>query len=369
MILSLTYMSKRIIAFLSALIWSSGSALNDKPMTVDYSAESSALSSIKLTKTQVLDGVRKGSFSHDGTRLVLIDRNYADVTEIATRRKLAHIVVANGMLLAAEFSPDSQIVATTYRIGQNTKATLWDASSGREKVTLAGIDNDWRRPLDDLSFSPDGHLLASSLGGIARLWDTATAKEVRRFVPESGPPDKQAERALLSPDGKWLMAYFISPTERTYKKVHLWNLESGKQQEFETEIYLDWQFSADSKLLVLTATVDKGKQTERSVAEIWDVDSGSRLKVIEVQPEWRGAFTVAFSPDMKAIAIGGYKRFGIFAIDSGELLVSETHHQSRFFQDSNLPDEVNDIEFSPDGRLLLTGGNDLTVKLWRIVLG
>jgi len=36
------------------------------------------------------------------------------------------------------------------------------------------------------------------------------------------------------------------------------------------------------------------------------------------------------------------------------------------FKDSDFPSQVNDIEFSPDGNLLLTGGNDHTVKLWRI---
>lgn len=356
-----------IAAFLLAFIGSGGIALNGERLM----NETSVKSAMRLKKIQAFEGVHKGSFSRDGTRLALMDQTYTDVVEVAGGRKLSRIVVPDGIFLAARLSPDMQSLATAYRIKTNTtqsliKVTLWDAKSAREQITLAVVDNDWRRIVDDLSFSSDGRLFASNVGGIARLWEAATGKEVRRFVPETGSQDQQAERALLSPDGKWLAGYFISPKDRAYKVIHVWNLENGQHQQFESEIYLDWQFSADSRLLALTAITDKGKTTERSVGEIWDVVTGKRTKVIEVGREWRGAFTVAFSPDATLLAIGGYKKFGVFSIESGELLVSETHPRARFFQDSELPSEVNDIEFSPDGNLLLTGGNDHTIKLWRI---
>jgi len=358
-----------IAAFLSAFTSSCVIALNGERLTNHTSAEMSVM---KLTKIQTLEGVHQGSFSRDGTRLALMDQNYVEVMEVASGRKLSRIAVPDAIFLVAKFSPDAQSVATAYRVGRNNgqtsiKATLWDAMSGREKITLAAVDQDWRRNVD-LSFSPDGSLLASNLGGIARLWVTATGKEVRRFhfVPETGLQDQQAERVLLSPDGKWLAVYFISLGEPAYKVVHLWNLESSQHQQFKSEIYLDWQFSADSRLLALTAIVDKGKLTEGSVAEIRDVASGKQVKVIEPPREWRGVYTVAFSPDAKLLAIGGYKKFGVFSTETGELLGSETHHRAGFFQDSELPSQLSDIEFSPDGKLLLTGGNDITVKLWRI---
>lgn len=328
------------------------------------------VSAMRLKQTQSIQGVHKGSFSRDGSRLALMDQTYVDVVEAGSRRKLSRIEVPGAIFLGAKLSPDAQSVATAYRMGKapaSIKATVWDAASGREKITLDVIDRDWRRPVNDLSFSPDGRLLASNIGGIARLWDVATGKEVRRFVSASGPQDQEAERALLSPDGKWFAVYFISPADRAYKVVHLWNLESGQQQQFDSEIYLDWQFSTDSKFLALTAIVDKGKTSERSVAEIREVSSGKRLKIIEPPREWRGAYTLAFSPDATLLAIGGYKKFGIFSVESGELLAAETHHHVGLREDSGLLSEVSDIEFSPDGKVLLTGGNDTTVKLWIVV--
>ena len=206
----------------------------------------------------------------------------------------------------------------------------------------------------------------SNVGGIARLWEVATGKESRRFIPANQAPGDEAERALLSPDGRLLAAYFVSRSKRDYGIVYLWSLISGDQKEIKTEIYLDWRFSDDSRFLALTAIADRGKPAERSLAEIWDSGTGKLLKTVDVPPEWRGAYSVAFSPDSKLLAIGGYKKFGIFSVDTGRLLAFATHHRGSFLQDSEMPNQLNHVEFSPDGKMLLTAGNDNNVKLWRI---
>ena len=326
---------------------------------------------MKFKRVQTFDGVHKGSFSRDGSRLAVVDQNYAEIISPASGQKLSRLAPRDSTFLGISFSPDARLLASALRSAKpadslSIRVSLLEAESGKERLTLPTIDDDWRRPVDDLSFSPDGRLLVSNIGGIARQWDVTSGKEVQRFVPETGPKDQQAERALLSSDGNLLAVYFISPTKSEYKTVHIWNLETGQQKEFETEIYLDWRFSGDSKLLVLTAITDKGKPTERSVAEIWDAVAASRLKVIELPKDWRGAYTVAFSPDSRLLAIGGYRKFGIFSVDTGELLASETHHSGGLWQDSEMPNRLNHVEFSPDAKLLLTSGNDNTVKLWSI---
>ena len=325
---------------------------------------------VMLKRVQTFSGFHRGSFSPDGRLLALVDGAHTDVVEAGSGRTLARLKKPNSSFLRARFLPDARSLATVYRVedgaGRATvRVTFWDALSGREKLSLPAEDQDWRRVVD-LSFSSDGRLLGSNVGGIARLWEVSTGREVRRFVPEGGPPDQQAERALLSPDGKWLAAYFISPNERAYKMVRVWDLQTGRPQEFEADLYEDWEFSADSKLLALTAITDKGRPDERSVAEIWDASAGRRLQAIEVPREWRGAYTVAFAPDSGLLAVGGYKKFGVFSTDTGRLLASETHHGGGFWQDSEMPNQIERVEFSPDGKLLLTGGNDNTVKLWRV---
>jgi WD40 repeat protein len=328
---------------------------------------------LKLRREQTFTGAHKGFFSPTGSHLALMDKDYIDVIELASGRKLFRLAPPSASFLGAAFSPDGRLLATAYRVedgGQtpSIKVTLWDAVSGKEVRTLPATDHDWRRPVDNLSFSGDGQLLASNIGGIARLWEVSTGREVRRFLPPSGPEGIEAERALLSPDGKWLAVQFkLQSPQHSYDAIHMWNLATGQQRVLETAVYLDWAFSADSTSLAVTAIADKGKVSERSVAEIWEVNSGQRKQVIEVPRPWQGAFALAFSPDATLLVIGGRKMFGIYATQTGTLLVEEAHLSSRFGVESQQIYDLSHIEFSPDGHLLLTGGNDRTIKLWNIV--
>ena len=327
---------------------------------------------MKLTSVQTFKGVHKGFFSRAGKRVGLMSRTSVDIIDTTTERKLFHLEPGKVTFLGLGFSPDERSLAVAYRVdsaGQTPiKVSIWDVVAGQEKLTLPVADDDWRRVVDDLSFSPDGQFLASNVGGVARLWNVSSGKEERRFPPPAGFADAEAERALLSPNGELLAVYFRSQDVRAAPAVIIWNLNTGQTKVLPTELYLDWRFSSDSKSLVITALSDKGKPAEHAAAEIWNVSSGAREKVIEVPREWRSAYTVAFSPDSNLLSIGGFKSFGVFSVERGELLVSETHHRTGFFQDSELPGQLNRVEFSPDGKLLLTSGDDNTVRLWRLSL-
>ena len=324
---------------------------------------------MKLSRLQTFKDVHRGIFSPDGKRVALMGRMFVDIIETATARKLSRLEPGDATLLGIGFSPDERSFAIAYRIDGSAytpiKVSIWDVASKQEKLILPVNDDDWRRTVDDLSFSPDGRLLASNVGGIARLWNVATGKEEQRFPPPKDFEGAEAERVLLSPNGETLAVYFNTPAADA---VVIWNLNTGQTKVLRTELYRDWRFSSDAKLLVLTALVHKGQPTEHSATEIWNVATGQREKVIEVPREWRGAYTVSFSPDSNLLAIGGYQKFGVFSVERGEVLVTQTHHRSGFFKDSELPSQLNRVEFSSDGKMLLSSGDDKTVQLWRLDL-
>lgn len=325
---------------------------------------------IELTKLKTFENAYKGTFSPDGKLLALLGRGHANVVEIASSRRLIHIAPNNAVMLGVKFSPDGRLLAAAYRNNENlTQAaftvTLRDVSSGKEKLSLPVIEDEWQRVIDDLSFSSDGSLLASNLGGIARLWNIPDGTEVRRFPPPDGRKEFRSERILLSPNGRRLAVYFKSD-KSSAELVNVWDLSSGKQTELQTNVYLDWAFSADSKLLAVTAIEKKGHSDEQSAAEIWDTDNGRQKITIDVPNQWRGAYSVDFSPDSSAIAVGGYKKFGIFSVQTGNLLIGEQHARRHFFKDNEQIYQIDNIEFSPDGKLLLTGSSEETVKLWRV---
>jgi len=85
-------------------------------------------------------------------------------------------IVSHGFAL---FSPDGRLVATGHNGGD---VVVWDVASGREVRRLA--DNSGDPGAQDVdgwlwgAFSPDGRLLATSVGPNLRLWDLWTGKRL-----------------------------------------------------------------------------------------------------------------------------------------------------------------------------------------------
>lgn len=321
---------------------------------------------IMLRKLRVFEGFHKGFFSSDGARLALMNIDHIDIVEVATGRQLCRIAQPNSLFLHAAFSPDGQLLATAYisERGEKSelkKVTLWDSVTGDEVRTLMISVEPFSWRIERLSFSDDGKLLGANANG-GRIWEVTTGRELYR-----APNPEKTFGALLSPNGKWLVTYVESRTlPDHYGAVHVLELATKRETVLATDVLRDWAFSRDSSLLATTATTDKETIAERAVAEVWEMGSWRRLQVIETPRSWQGAFALSFSPDRKMLAVGGRRKFGLFSLQTGELLAEATHPDANFKAQSQLYLDLSHIEFSPDGKLLLTGGNDGTVKLWRI---
>lgn len=337
----------------------------------EVSKESTVQRKIKLTKVRTFEGFHKAFFSSDSTLMALMNKSYAEVVETDTARVRYRIAVQNSSFLGVSFSPDVRLLATAYRVesgrDSSIKVTLWDALTGKQMHTLPTEDNDWRRIVDDLSFSKDGTRLASNLGGVARLWDVLRREEVQRFLPASDHKGVEPERALLTPDGERMVVYFKNwSNENPYSAVHVYNVAGSLEITLRTNVYLDWAISRDSSKLAIIATTDRGQINEHSAVEIWETSTWERSRVLEVPRSWLGAYSLDLSPDSEYVAIGGLKKFGIFSARTGVLLAEESHSVSGSWLEPQQLSEVSHVEYSPDGRLLVTGSNKGMVKLWQI---
>jgi WD40 repeat protein len=165
----------------------------------------------------------------------------------------------------------------------------------------------------DLVFSPDGTMLAAANGdGVARVWDVATRKEL----------------AALDPDSGWLGSIAFSPDGSLLATGGAWS---------------DCDYGE-------VCSPDEGE------VRLWEVATGEQLALVE-GPEG-GVRDVAFNPDGTLIAfVGGLEdgSVSLWDTETGETLaVLESPY-------------VSCVAFSTDGTLLVTGGNDGTVRLWRVV--
>jgi WD40 repeat protein len=123
----------------------------------------------------------------------------------------------------------------------------------------------FRHPyLMSLACLPDGRTIVTSGGGLVRLWDSKTGKEVRRF----GDHLTNVWSAACSPDGKIIAA---SSMDRT---ICLWNIATGAE-------IIRWQDHGANELEAVVFAPDGrtlASAGEEGAIRFWDAATGRQIK-------------------------------------------------------------------------------------------
>src|SRR5262249_48694085 len=142
---------------------------------------------------------------------------------------------------------------------------VWDGETGEPVAVLKGHDN----PIVSARFSPDGRKVATaSMDGTARVWDTATGKQLLRLeAPTCG-----FSFAALSPDGtRRLTAHTGHVATFVRKPGGGFGITSGRGGEVPRQDH---------------------------AARIWDAETGKELTALRWPDAVIGGVgTAAFSPD------------------------------------------------------------------------
>lgn len=232
------------------------------------------------------------------------------------------------------FSLDGLIVGSG---SPNGTARLWDATSGAERVVLAGHEG----PISSLTFSPDGHLVVtSSDDGTARIWDAGTGLE--RFVLRGH--RKPVRSSYFSPDGLGLITVSDDGTAR------VWDPCTG-----QTRVILE---NGENEVVAAHWTTDGTILTESNDAiQIWDASDGRHRKTLRF---YQGKIdSMSVSPSGQWVAA---------ALDNGRTRVWNAH-TGVVAHDLGLGlygTSVRIVMFSPDETHLLTGHTDGTVCRWQL---
>lgn len=238
---------------------------------------------------------------------------------------------------AIAFSPDGQNVLTG---SADKTARLWDTKTGKELRKFEGHTSDVR----SVAFSPDGkYVLTGSEDKTARLWEVETGREVRKFEGHS----HFIRSAVFSADGKYIL------TGSWDKSARLWETATARLvQTFagDSDRVMSATLSADRKY-VLTGSID-------GIARLWETESGRLVRRFEKHSWW--VSSVAFHPNGKYVLTAGWD-------DTVRLWETDTGREVRQFNGhTNI---VNSAVFSPNGKYVLTGSDDDTARVWETDTG
>jgi len=289
--------------------------------------------------TGFTDRISALAFSPDGARVASASSDGVHVWDPVTGNSIYAFTLPSKWAEQVAFSSDGQTLAASAGAedeGGSSYIEVGDAASGAK---IQSIKLDWNNATP-LAITPDGRLLSSGGAGedgeyvFAKSWELRTGRELKTLP---------VLFSAFSPDGRWGASLeFHQGTQ-----INLWDIAAGRRVRmislpgFQASRVL---FTPDSERIL---AVREGQPE----IKLFEVATGRDLQSLPFS-----VGTVGLSADGKWLAAGAGSSVAVWDLTAGREV-------------ENLAGQLGaqDIAFSPDGKLLITGGDSLGV--WDVASG
>jgi eukaryotic-like serine/threonine-protein kinase len=271
--------------------------------------------------------------------------------EVATGQPVGPVLEHENTVLSAAFSPDGNMLLTG---STDNSVRQWAVPGGE----LLSRPLNLHRPVNLVGFAPQGRLLATQDGELVRLW----------ALPEEGLPstsvplDGKSSFAAISPDGTLLiptgMSFQGESTLRGTRAFHVANGRPGGPLLRPGGLLVDAAFSPNGESMA-TVGARVGAATEGQEVVLWDWKGGREGWRVTLPSDPR---SLSFDRDGRRLAVlcGGGEVL-IFQADTGREVLRWGAHDA---EPAHHWVNNGKVEFSRDGRSVLTWGMGNDVRVW-----
>ena len=251
------------------------------------------------------------------------------------------------------FTPDNEYLVTGSRrqagIGGEGLIQIWDVSNGINVHYFLGGKN-----VQALELNSEGNIIASGhIDGEIYIWDMDRKQEIMSL---SGHTDSITNLAFSS-DGNKIASASKDRTVRT------WDLATGTQDgiinDFAGQRVTAQSISPNFNSMAISwqKNIYGDSYQEGGFVDIVDLFSGVHYSVIPNYPSWLNE--ISFSPDERTLALSLHNIVKVWdLVNKRELHSLEGH-----------VDQIDSLEFSPDGKVLASREQDNIIHLWDTATG
>ena len=317
-----------------------------------------------------LGDLQQVAISPDGKWMATSGGSGAFLWDFQTGTLLHRLEAHQSAVLPLAFSPSGALLTG----GGDAVIREWDVESGTELRSFVGHIG----RIIHLSLAPDGQSFVSVGDNTARVWSLSTGELLHTFIGIAF--------ARFAPDGNRL----ITADGSTNNNVRVWNLDTEQTiRSFGGSSFIqEFEFVASGQLITAAGVA----------VQVWDIETGQVIRPLPglTQAELLvvGFLTATNSPVVVAGCLDGrvitwdastgqilhdFTGEGLFDLvavpGTNQILTahpsdklvrmknSQTGETLRTFA-GHTTSTFSAVGFSPDGRYLVSGGNEVLTRLW-----
>ncbi|RUT02047.1 hypothetical protein DSM106972_061220 [Dulcicalothrix desertica PCC 7102] len=242
------------------------------------------------------------------------------------------------------YSPNGCFIARSAP-DTNGQIELIDKQTGNKIYIFDGH----KAAVQSLSFSPDSKLLASKSAEDTKVWQIETRKEIYGYLQSftSYYPyvaftdtDNKSHQILVTSD-------FCGNFERK-------NVNSSRKNGSDYNFSGDGGYSCEAHIAISADRKVLARRFDEQAVQLWNLETGQELSFSILDSRY--SYLMALSSQGKILAARYNQEIALWNLHTKNLICNLTGHT----------DYIKAIAFSPDDKILASGGWDLTLRLWNV---